>query len=375
MVAVPILHFILQEEAEINGRRFYFCKIIMKSYLKLLDEFKNRQVILKSMPACFYVESVRGCPGTCAMCSMHYTRPQLISEALLRKIEPYFNELQVLGIHGGGEPLLGNIAYFVEQSIKHNFVLHMNTTGFFLSKRISDMLSKTKLSIKFSIHAGKPDTYKKIMGQDFEKVLENIAYWVKKDREEKRDSDFGFSFIVIKENIDEIEDFLRLAHNSGIEHVRFQRLKPNKQILQGVKMPDREFEFKYSEQCDFRIKKIFLKRLPYYKQLARELGIEIESGTMEFAARYFPFPFRRRRGICAVPWVGQLRIRQDGIVRLCCSLNDSLGNINNSTLEEIWNSKGVQRIRTSFKNGRFPSECMSCQAISGLPGVRDCRIL
>jgi MoaA/NifB/PqqE/SkfB family radical SAM enzyme len=164
------------------------------------------------------------------MCPEHYTKPQNISEDLLRKIEPYFNNLKVLGIHGGGEPLLGNIGYFVEQSIKHSFVLHMNTTGFFLSKKISDMLLKTKLSIKFSIHAGKPDTYRKIMGQDFEKVLENIAYLVKKDREENKNSDFGFSFIVMKENIDEIEDFLKIAHKSGVENVRFMRLKPNQQI-------------------------------------------------------------------------------------------------------------------------------------------------
>lgn len=307
------------------------------------------------------------------MCSQHYTKPALISENLLRKIEPYFDNLEVLGIHGSGEPLLGNIPYFVEQSIKHNFVLHMNTTGVFLSKRISDMLLKAKLSIKFSMHAGKPDTYRKIMGYDFEKVLKNISYIVEKDREKNIGSDFWFSFIVLKENIDEIEDFLQLTHNSGIKYVRFMQLRPNKQILQGVKMPDRKFEFKYRQQTNSKIKRTFLKRLPHYNELARELGISIGAGSMEFAARYFPFPFRRWRGICKAPWIGQLQIQQDGSVRLCCSSDYSLGNINNSTLEEIWNSKRMQRIRTSFKNGRFPFKCRSCHSIDGLPSVLACR--
>jgi radical SAM protein with 4Fe4S-binding SPASM domain len=334
-----------------------------------------KKIVMESLPSCFYIASVKGCPYSCAMCPEHYTKPQNISEDLLRKIEPYFNNLKVLGIHGGGEPLLGNIGYFVEQSIKHSFVLHMNTTGFFLSKKISDMLLKTKLSIKFSIHAGKPDTYRKIMGQDFEKVLENIAYLVKKDREENKNSDFGFSFIVMKENIDEIEDFLKIAHKSGVENVRFMRLKPNQQILQGVKMPDREFEFNYYEQSNSKVKRIFLKRLPYYKKLAGELGIRIGTGSMELAARYFQFPFRRRRGICKAPWIGQLQIQQDGSVRPCCHLGYSLGNLNNSTLEEIWNSEDMQRIRTSFQNGRFPWECRSCPAVSGLPSTQTCKIL
>ncbi len=77
---------------------------------------------------------------------------------LLKKIEPCFKDLEVMAVHGEGEPLMGDIKYYVEQSAYHDFVLHMNTTGFLLSRKLADLLLKTRLSIRFSIHAGRPET-------------------------------------------------------------------------------------------------------------------------------------------------------------------------------------------------------------------------
>jgi hypothetical protein len=56
--------------------------------------------------------------------------PRRSLKNLLKKIEPYYNELEVLTIHGLGEPLLSDLDYFVEKAVEHNFVLHMNTTLF-----------------------------------------------------------------------------------------------------------------------------------------------------------------------------------------------------------------------------------------------------
>jgi radical SAM protein with 4Fe4S-binding SPASM domain len=354
----------------------------MKDCKNLLNEFKKKETSPVSMPAVIYIESVKGCPYSCAMCSSHFSKPQSISSELLDKIEPYFKNLEVLSIHGQGEPLLGSIPYFVEQSIRHDFVLHMNTTGFFLTREIADLLTRTRLSIRFSIHAGKPVTYKKIMGQNFEKVLENIRYLVRKAKDNKIDSDFWFSFIVMKENLGEIEDFLKLAHDIGIKHVRFMELLPEPESMKGIKMPNRDFTFKYFEQYNPAVEKEFLKRLPRYRELAKTLGISIETGSLESAVKdpHFLekitnrltkrfmfgvrlFPLQERRGMCVAPWIGQLIIKINGDVRLCCSLEDSFGNINNSSLREIWNSKKMQMVRASFREGKFPKICEYCRGL------------
>jgi MoaA/NifB/PqqE/SkfB family radical SAM enzyme len=87
-----------------------------------------------------------------------------MSGDLLKRIDSYFKDLDVMAVHSDGEPLLGDIKYYVDQSVRHDFVLHMNTTGPLLSKELADFMLETRLSIRFSIHAGRPETYRKIMG-------------------------------------------------------------------------------------------------------------------------------------------------------------------------------------------------------------------
>jgi hypothetical protein len=48
-----------------------------------------------------------------------------------------------------------DLDYFVAKAVEHRFVLHMNTTAFFMTRKISDLLLQARLSMRFSIHSGK----------------------------------------------------------------------------------------------------------------------------------------------------------------------------------------------------------------------------
>lgn len=352
-----------------------------KNFSALLDEYKQRVPFLGSSPAVIHLESVKGCPYSCAMCHYRQTKAQKISVELLKKIEPYYNNLEVLAIHGLGEPLLSDLDYFVEKAVKHNFVLHMNTTGFFMTHKISDLLSQARLSIRFSIHSGKPETYQKLMGHDFNRVRENISYLLNQAKDSGDRNDFWFSYLVMKENLEEIEDFICLAHDLCIKNIRFMHLNPNWFSFRGVHMsPD--FTFKYAEQSNKIVINTFGQRLPRYQEMAAQLGVNIKYGSMP--SRVVPaynlkllvneatvfmtgkklFPFFRNHGSCLAPWFGQLIIRNDGRVILCCSANCVLGNLNHKSLGEIWNSKRIQRIRETFQKGYIPRICGYCQGFS-----------
>lgn len=344
----------------------------------LFDGFNKLDIGMNgTMPAVIYIETVKGCFYSCAMCYTHNLKPVLIKKNLLKMIEPYFKYLEVLAIHGSGEPLMGDIPYFIEQSIKNEFVLHMNTTGFSLNKELSDMLMKTRLSMRFSIHAGSGETYKRIMGHNFERIIKNIEYIVNKSVRDNKNNDFWFSFIVMKENIDEIENFLHIAHACGIRKVRFMRLKYSK----SRRMPDRNFEFNYFDQNSKNVRTTFFTLLPQYKKLAEKLNITIEAGTMLSDAKNLStaaefvnnltgrllhetkiFPIRTRKGVCIMPWFGQLIICQDGNVYLCCGTSYHLGNLYDNKLEDIWNSEKMQTVRKSFSKNRASRKCGYCQA-------------
>ncbi|MHC1745066.1 MAG: SPASM domain-containing protein [Syntrophobacteraceae bacterium] len=350
-----------------------------RDFSTYLDAVRSRAVELPYNPPVVFLETVRGCPHSCAMCHFRHTKVQRIGGALLDGLEPYFRDLEVLAVHGQGEPLLGDLTYFVDQSVKHRFVLHMNTSGFLLTKRLSDVLSQTRLSIRFSVHAGTRETYRRLMGHDLDKVQQNVTYLVDKARKSGHASDFWLSFLVLKENLGEVEDFLHLAHDCGIRSVRFMRPIPNMKTLLGARLPDRDFRFLYFEQFNNSVLRQFMKSLPRYQALCDELGLKIEPGSLSASpSNHHPmleslnnlmlplfgnnlFPLRKTRGFCLAPWIGQLVVNLEGNVRLCCSTTYSLGNLRRSTLSEIWNSREMQAIRTAFARGHTPKACAYCQ--------------
>jgi MoaA/NifB/PqqE/SkfB family radical SAM enzyme len=358
-----------------------------------LASYQQRAVVLEETPAVIHLESVKGCPYSCAMCHFRHTKPRRVSQELLDKIEPYYDKLEVLAIHGLGEPLLSDLDYLVEKAVNHNFVLHMNTTAFFMTHKISDLLLRARLSIRFSIHSGKPKTYQRLMGHDFHRVRENISYLLDRAKDLGDRNDFWCSFLVMKENIEEIEDFLFLIHSLGINNIRFMHLNPNWYTLWGVRMaPD--FTFKYLEQTNKSVVNTFRRRLPRYREIAGELGVNIRYGNMpsrvvaaynlkrlvneatSFLAGKRLFPLFKGKGSCLAPWFGQLIIRDTGWVKLCCAANCWLGNLHRESLEEIWNSKRMQRVREVFQAGYLPRICGYCQGFSfgNYPGNAFCHL-
>jgi MoaA/NifB/PqqE/SkfB family radical SAM enzyme len=69
-------------------------------------------------------------------------------------------------------------------------------------------------------------------------------------------------------------------------------------------------------------------------------------------------PKRRRKYFCNEPWLGILTVETDQDVVFCpCYLKMRLGNLNDSSLEELWNAPQLVLIRQDFKQGRLPGAC------------------
>ncbi len=66
--------------------------------------------------------------------------------------------------------------------------------------------------------------------------------------------------------------------------------------------------------------------------------------------------------ICAIPWV-HLNIIPNGKVYPCCMTTDFTGyagDLNNQTIEEIWNSDYMKKVRVEMINGEKPNMCSRC---------------
>lgn len=76
---------------------------------------------------------------------------------------------------------------------------------------------------------------------------------------------------------------------------------------------------------------------------------------------------------CSAPWNG-ITIRENGDIRTCCVGQKTLGNINETTIQDIATSKKLLEIQQNFKNGGVDNvNCSKClqQEKQSLPSLRD----
>ncbi|GAA0856476.1 radical SAM protein [Aliiglaciecola litoralis] len=341
---------------------------------------------VKSFPAVMYLESQRGCPYDCIMCTVPKTygrRPSEMPDEILDKLNPYFKYVETLAIHGNGEALLSRkMDKYIEIANENGSFLHCNTTGFPLNQRLTNRLVDVKLDLRFSIHAGTAKTYKRVMDNDFEKTIKKIGRLIDLSHQKgHKENTFWLSFIVMKDNVDETEQFINLAYKLGIKEVRFMCLHPNKRTIFGTRRNEKDEKFSHFEQANSTVSARFNKRLPTLKEQAAKLGINIGSGSMNYwsgvnaglrdVANRFSnkivkqniFPISRPRGSCLAPWTGQIQVEQNGDIGLCCSVKHVIGNIYKQSFAEIWHSQHMNEIRDSFSHKKQPRVCGYCRGI------------
>lgn len=70
---------------------------------------------------------------------------------------------------------------------------------------------------------------------------------------------------------------------------------------------------------------------------------------------------------CKHPWES-LQILTNGDVRICCWSNGILGNLNISTIDEIWSGSLITNLREYIKNNNVHDLCKNaaCPYVQGL---------
>lgn len=75
----------------------------------------------------------------------------------------------------------------------------------------------------------------------------------------------------------------------------------------------------------------------------------------------------QKKPYCLMPFI-HLHIGNKGIAKACCVANIPFGNINNQSLEEIWNDEPINKLRDQFLKGEGDKRCAVCQNIEDTGG-------
>ena len=128
-------------------------------------------------------------------------------------------------ISGGGESTLyPKFDEVIKEFARHGIELALITNGTVLSYDRLFMIARHFKWIRFSMDSSTEGLHKEIhktSNKDFERRINKIKDLIIIKKELRSDLVIGISFIVTKENIEDIEDSTKFYHSLGVDNIRF----------------------------------------------------------------------------------------------------------------------------------------------------------
>ncbi|MBM3285332.1 MAG: DUF4214 domain-containing protein, partial [Candidatus Aminicenantes bacterium] len=222
------------------------------------EEVAAGKTILRSTPVTFNLDLIGVCnmKPACSMClnwvddigPRHH--PGLTAGDLRAFGEPLRLAWDVINCSIGEPLILKDLLPVVELLASWEKPFGINSNGLALTPELTDRLTPyvENLTVTFSVDAATPETYAKIRGPHFLKVIENIAYYSEKRRTaypEGCGSKTGMVMLPMRVNRHEIRAFVRLAAWLGMDVVE---LRPLNECSGEWKVKKGGFLFDYKEQ-------------------------------------------------------------------------------------------------------------------------------
>jgi radical SAM protein with 4Fe4S-binding SPASM domain len=293
----------------------------MRNRLALATSYLMRRARVRGKPLTLTIGSTTKCNLFCPMCMrqrLHFP-PQNMEISLFRKIiDDGRDFLEFVVPYGIGEPLLNPEIYdMISYCTRNGIPTGISTNGTVLSEKASRRLIEAGLEyIIFAFDGATRETYETYRkGASFEKVRNNILKFLQIKKEMQSRIFCIVQMVALKENIKEAKALIQMWNVEGID--------------------------------DIRIK----------KDEVHNEGCAIEGSTL-------PRPSPRRP--CYLLWRGPMYIHYDGTVLPCCYIYPEpvIGNIKTESLDEIWNSEKMVRLREAHIHGdlRDYKTCQNCPA-------------
>jgi len=303
---------------------------------------------LNSFPRRIVLELTNACNFNCIMCGRNDTgfKPTFLSIADIEKLSNILNYCEEVTLFGWGEPTIHpKFAEIIKIIHKYPVRKYFVTNGSTL-KKIKDILFDYKVDIMaVSLDGATPETNNRIRkNADFNQIVNDLRHIVKIRTENKSNYPYiNFVMTMMKSNIQELPDLIRLAADIGIEEV--------KAVYLTIFSEDLMHESLWN--CKDEIQEIFEESINIAKNNNIKLKLPYLQGEDVAGEKYHKD--------CFVGW-RDLFIGSDGYVRPCQSTPVKLIKMDeHNPIEEIWNSELFQNFRYSVNSPDFmPVNCKQC---------------
>jgi MoaA/NifB/PqqE/SkfB family radical SAM enzyme len=328
----------------------------------------ERTALATRPPVCLYLEVTNRCNLLCTTCPRTYEElepPADMSWELFTSIVDQSPDLARAVLHGVGEPMLvENLPRMVRYLKDRGVYVLFNTNGTVLNERNGRALIAAELDeLRVSLDASNRKSFKEIRGKDyFRRIVRNVrAFRDLQEREGHAKPQVSAWLTGLKETVEELPAFVRLAAEMGVKEVYLQRLVFFNQSSIGKARPAQAlFERMTREQAGY---------LKPAENLARSLGITFSASG---AASEPGLSLKKTDGsspwsLCRRPW-SLMYFTANGRALPCCIApfsqhgyeNYTLGDATQQTLREIWNGPAYREFRTALLSEKPSATCANC---------------
>ncbi len=335
-----------------------------RRYFEAVSE--ERGQIAEHEPVCLYLETTNRCNLLCETCPRTFEDlepPADMSWELFTRIVDQIPRIARVVLHGVGEPMMVKalprmIGYLKERGA---YVL-FNTNGTLLTERKGRELIAAGLDeLRVSLDAAEPRAFLAVRGKDmFARIVRNVRAFTALQRAERIDRPLVSLWLTgLKETIDQLPAFVRLAHQIGVAEIHLQRL---------VFMPQGQGLARAQSALFEKLEGDEPNRLAEAARLAETLGVRFNaSGATEPGTSLERSTEDRPWSLCRRPWT-LMYFTAHGRAIPCCIAPFStrgydgftLGDATQQNLREIWNGPRYQDFRRALLSDMPPEACASC---------------
>jgi MoaA/NifB/PqqE/SkfB family radical SAM enzyme len=348
---------------------------------QLAEEEKNRMrryfekpeeqlgAVAEQEPVCLYLETTNRCNLLCTTCPRTYEELEpeadMPWELFTSLIGQYPNIARVV-LHGIGEPMLvKDIAQRVKYLKDRGVYVLFNTNGTLLTEANGRALIEAGLDeLRVSLDAAESETFQMVRGKDFfDKIVANVKNFTRLQKELHAPKPRVSLWLTgLRETVDQLPDFVRLAHSIGVTEVYLQRLVFFDDPMSESSLARAESAlFEHTTERE----EAFIREA---EAVSHELGVMFSaSGAVDPGESIKMQRSDSPWSLCRRPW-SLMYITANGRVLPCCIAPFSmkgygsftLGDATQNTLREIWNGLGYQRFREGLLTSTPPQACANC---------------
>src|SRR5271170_7608850 len=182
-------------------------------------------------PVCLYLETTNRCNLLCTTCPRTYEElepPADMSWELFTSIVDQIPNLARAVLHGVGEPMLvKHLPKMVRYLKDRGTYVLFNTNGTVLNERNGRALIDAGLDeLRVSLDAATAKSYLAVRGKNyFNRILKNVrAFRELQEREGKLKPRVSAWLTGMRETVEQLPEFVRVAADTGVKEVYLQRL-------------------------------------------------------------------------------------------------------------------------------------------------------